>query len=228
VRYRPGFISNRTASAGAPGSDQRDRGALTIEFVALTVFAVLMIAAVVAAPGVKSLGTYTTTAVNKILDTDDHVNEVGGLGNLDIAGAPTAAAKIALAYALQQYNLKKMYQYGAPGFNAGAPDPSTYDCSSLVQWAYGKAGITLPRVSHDQFMASPRVQDTDFSNLKPGDLLFFNTHDGDPPPSHVGMYLGGGKMVNAWQTGFPIRIETLGSERRSEYMGATRPSSGKQ
>ncbi|HEY3682853.1 MAG TPA: C40 family peptidase [Streptosporangiaceae bacterium] len=193
-----------------------ERGALSIEFVALTVLAGLMVAAVVAAPAVRTLGTYTTTAVNKILDTDDHVDtESGpGIGNFSTAGAPTAQAALAMRYALAQ--LGKPYLWGGTG-------PNAFDCSGLMYWAYGKAGVHIQRVADDQYFSEPKVAKSD---LKPGDLVFFHTEaTRSGGPSHVGMYIGGGQFVQAPHTGDVVKVSKLSDSYYVQtYAGATRPT----
>jgi cell wall-associated NlpC family hydrolase len=202
----------RFRSIGAGG----DRGALTIEFVALTVLAGLMVAAVVAAPAVQTLGTYTTAAVNKILDTDDHVDTVSGpgIGDFSTAGAPTAQAALAMRYALAQ--LGKPYLWGGIG-------PGAFDCSGLMFWAYGKAGVRIQRVADAQYFSEPKVAKSD---LKKGDLVFFKTeatHSGGP--SHVGMYIGDGKFVQAPHTGDVVKISNLSDPYYVQtFAGATRPT----
>jgi peptidoglycan DL-endopeptidase CwlO len=77
----------------------------------------------------------------------------------------------------------------------GAARPSAYDCSGLVLAAYRSAGVWLPRVSGAQWHAWPRVG---LAELAPGDLVFFAHDPGDPSTiHHVGMYVGGGAMVEA-------------------------------
>lgn len=188
-----------------------------IEFVALTVFAAFVVAAVVAAPAVGTLGSYTTAAVNKILNTDDHVATENGpsiLGDFSTAGAPTKQAAAAMRFALSQ--LGKPYLWGGTG-------PNAFDCSGLMYWAYGKAGVHIQRVADSQYFSEPKVAKSD---LKPGDLVFFNTeatHSGGP--SHVGMYIGGGKFVQAPHTGDVVKVSNLNDPYYVQtYAGATRPT----
>jgi cell wall-associated NlpC family hydrolase len=118
--------------------------------------------------------------------------------------APGPAAQTAINAALSQ--LGKPYVWGGTG-------PNGYDCSGLTQWAYAKAGITLPRVAAAQASYGTPVTR---SQLQPGDLVFFYS-----PISHEGMYLGNGQMVHAPTTGDVVKISPLLS---SGYAGATRPS----
>jgi cell wall-associated NlpC family hydrolase len=126
------------------------------------------------------------------------------------AGAPSGAAARAVAFARSQ--LGKPYVWGASG-------PSSYDCSGLVMAAYRSAGVWLPRVSRAQFGAGPRVG---LGGLAPGDLVFFAYNTGNPGSiHHVGMYIGGGAMVEAPYSGARVRIASIG---RRDYIGAVRPT----
>jgi cell wall-associated NlpC family hydrolase len=131
-------------------------------------------------------------------------------GVAGVAGSPSAAAARAVAFARSQ--LGKPYVWGASG-------PSSYDCSGLVMAAYRRAGVWLPRVSRAQWNAGPRVG---LGNLAPGDLVFFAYNTGDPGSiHHVGMYVGGGAMVEAPYSGARVRIASIG---RGDYIGAVRPT----
>ena len=123
-------------------------------------------------------------------------------------GAVSATALAAVRLALAQ--LGKPYVFGAEG-------PHTFDCSGLVQYAYGHAGIGLPRTARPQFRATRPVPP---SQLLPGDLLFFATDKSNwDTIHHVGIYLGGGRMVHAPTTGDVVRVAPVWW---AEYFGATR------
>jgi cell wall-associated NlpC family hydrolase len=125
---------------------------------------------------------------------------------------PTTAAGKAVAAAESQLGLP--YQWGAE------LESVSFDCSGLVQFAYGQAGITLPRVAQAQYDFGMVVLD---GNLKPGDLLFFGANDRSI--EHVGMYVGNGKMIDAPHTGAFVRYDTsFKSWTNPRYVGATRPS----
>ena len=113
----------------------------------------------------------------------------------------------AVEHALRQ--LGKPYVWAAEG-------PDSYDCSGLTWDAYRTVGVKLPRVAADQYNATTKIQ---VNLLLPGDLLFF----GPPGPwtgiSHMGMYIGGGRMVQAPTTGDVVKIST---PRWSNFYGATR------
>jgi peptidoglycan DL-endopeptidase CwlO len=127
-----------------------------------------------------------------------------------VAGAPSGAAGRALAFARAQVG--KPYLWGASG-------PSSYDCSGLMMAAYRSAGVWLPRVSRAQWHAGPRVG---LADLALGDLVFFAHNVGNPSTiHHVGMYVGGGAMVEAPYSGARVRIASIG---RRDYIGAVRPT----
>ena len=120
-----------------------------------------------------------------------------------------SAAGTAIAFAEQQ--LGKPYQWGATG-------PDAFDCSGLVMEAYRAAGIDMPRTSQQQWIWGPRVP---ASQVEPGDLAFFAGSDGTrASPGHVGIVIGGGFMIEAFATGFPIRIAPYGNR---DPVGFTRP-----
>ena len=74
-----------------------------------------------------------------------------------------------------------------------------FDCSGLVQWAYARAGISLPRTSGAQYAATTHIA---LADIAPGDLLFY----GPGGSEHVAMYVGGGEMIEAPETGFTVHI----------------------
>jgi cell wall-associated NlpC family hydrolase len=91
---------------------------------------------------------------------------------------------------------------GAP-YRYGASGPGSFDCSGLVQYSYGLAGIALPRTSREQFGVAIPIRLTD---AKPGDLLFFR-YDGIV--SHVGIYLGDLRFVHAPSSGKEVEVASL-------------------
>lgn len=182
-----------------------------VEAAGLTVLATLIVLAVVATPAAKTMATYTGSMVDKILDTKDDIHSgPSTLAGYDTAGAPSKKAADAVNAAMSQ--LGKPYVYGAAG-------PDSYDCSGLMMWAYDQAGVTIQRTAREQFLSQPKV---DRANLKPGDLVYFDTEPG-PQPTHVGMYIGNGNIVEAPHTGDVVKVIPL-SSFGSQYMGATRPT----
>jgi len=99
---------------------------------------------------------------------------------------------IALQFALQQ--IGDIYVWAAAG-------PTRWDCSGLTMRAFQIAGVSLPHHSGSQFKYGKKV---DYSNVKPGDLLFYGK-----PISHVSIYMGGGKMVQAPRAGKKVEVVNL-------------------
>ncbi|MFD7921775.1 NlpC/P60 family protein [Streptomyces sp. NPDC059740] len=84
----------------------------------------------------------------------------------------------------------------------GRNGPSAFDCSGLTQWAYGRAGVWLPRTSQAQRDAGRHVP---LSQALPGDLVIYRDD-----ASHVGMYVGGGQVVHAPYPGARVRYDPVG------------------
>jgi cell wall-associated NlpC family hydrolase len=94
----------------------------------------------------------------------------------------------------------------------GGSTPAGFDCSGLVMYVYNQLGISLPHFAAAQYgMGSPVPRD----QLQPGDLVFF---DG---LNHVGIYIGGGQVVHAPNTGDVVKISNL-SDWGASYVGARR------
>jgi cell wall-associated NlpC family hydrolase len=86
----------------------------------------------------------------------------------------------------------------------GGESPKGFDCSGLVQYVFGKYGIKTPRVSEDQFKQGKNIS---VNNAQAGDLVFFRHANGDV--GHVGIYVGGGKFIQAPHTGDVVKISNL-------------------
>ncbi len=95
---------------------------------------------------------------------------------------------------------------GTPYVWAGS-GPSGFDCSGFTMYVYRHFGISLP---HSSSMQSGYGSAVARADLQPGDLVFFYS-----PIHHVGLYIGGGKMVNAAGTGKGVRIDYLWSSYNS-------------
>lgn len=107
----------------------------------------------------------------------------------------------------------------------GGTTPSGFDCSGLVQYCYRQVGISIPRTSRQQYRHGAFIPADRLDLLQPGDLVFFG-RGGDPGRvHHVGMYIGGGNMIHAPQTGELVSISSLHGRiaRRGDYVGASRP-----
>jgi len=94
-----------------------------------------------------------------------------------------------------------------------------FDCSGLTRYAYGRAGISIPRNSSAQYRALPKVSRAD---LQRGDLVFWATDTSNPSTiHHVAIYLGDGQILEAPESGKTIRVTAM---RWGGYLGAVRPS----
>lgn len=114
------------------------------------------------------------------------------------AAAPaTTAAQTAVRAALAQVG--KPYQWGGAG-------PESFDCSGLVIYAWGQAGVSLPHYSVAQYEDTVRISR---SQLEPGDLVFYDNGDGGAQPGHVTMYIGNGEIVTADEPGTVVRVEVV-------------------
>ena len=116
----------------------------------------------------------------------------------------TQAEKVvAFAYA----QIGKPYVFGASG-------PNSYDCSGLTSAAWASVGISIPRTSEEQWAGLPHVPTSD---MQPGDILVFNG------AGHVGIYVGGGMMIDAPHTGLDVQKVALSGWYASTLDGVVRP-----
>lgn len=124
------------------------------------------------------------------------------------APVPTSD-KGAVAVAEARKHLGKPYVYGGSG-------PDNFDCSGLTAWAWKAAGVRLSHSAYTQYFETTRVP---IDQVQPGDLLFFGK-DGVESIHHNAIYIGGGDMIEASQTGTPVRIRGW---RSVDIVGAGRP-----
>jgi cell wall-associated NlpC family hydrolase len=96
------------------------------------------------------------------------------------------------------------------GYRFAAAGPDYYDCSGLTMWAWAQAGVSLPHYSKAQYEQLPHVP---LDALQPGDLVFFYSDI-----HHVGIYIGGGQMVDAANPALGVRVAGIGNA-----IGAARP-----
>ena len=141
----------------------------------------------------------------RLAEEEENADQASSLKAAQSASGVSGRAGTALKYALKQ--IGDRYVFGAAGM-------VTWDCSGLTMRAYQSAGVSLPHSSAAQSRLGKKVS---LNALKPGDLLFFGR-----PVSHVGIYLGGGKMVHAPRSGSRVKVAPSGSLGRKPLVGARR------
>lgn len=99
----------------------------------------------------------------------------------------------------------------------GGSTPAGFDCSGFVQYVFARNGITLPRISKEQYTVGTSVE---LSALQPGDLVFFSFNN-DGVVSHDGIYIGNNQFINS-SSSKGVTIYTLGTYWQSVYVGAKR------
>ena len=150
-----------------------------------------------AALAAEFTGSLTCTPANSG-DNTIEAAAVNAAGYHIPAGTPAPIVEV-ITFALAQ--LGKPYAWGATG-------PGSYDCSGLVQAAYERIGVQLPRTTYDQVDVGSPIYRTD--ELQPGDLLFIPGSDGTPQaPGHVGIYLGDNVLIQAPETGQVVKLSPL-------------------
>jgi hypothetical protein len=187
------------------------------------------------APGMDTAGQIHDSALQSLRDIaggQDAVKSFGGVSQLiqalhsqvpQIEGAQLQPAQgggvttgdpsiDAKAVALVKKYLGVKYTWG--GTNAG----TGFDCSGLLQNVWKSLNVSIPRTTYDQWGYGKAIQQPE---LRPGDAVFFTGADPmNGKPGHVGMYVGGGRFIEAPGTGMKVRISSLAG--RSDYMGARR------
>ena len=118
-----------------------------------------------------------------------------------VADASSAAGAAAAEFAKSQV--------GTP-YSWGGSAPGGFDCSGLTSWAYGQAGVEIPRVAVDQRVG----RQVSYEELAPGDLVVWS--------GHVAMYTGDGMMVEA---GSPVQMNPVRTDNIGmPFMGFWRPT----
>ncbi len=141
----------------------------------------------------------------RLAEDEENADQKSSLEAAKIANGVSGRAGVALKYALKQ--IGDRYVFGAAG-------TVTWDCSGLTMRAFQAAGVSLPHSSAAQSRMGKKVA---LNALKPGDLLFYGR-----PVSHVGIYLGGGKMVHAPRSGSRVKVASSGSLGKKPLVGARR------
>ncbi len=141
----------------------------------------------------------------RLAQEEEDADQASSLAAAKKAGAVSGRAGKALQFALKQIGDK--YVFGAAGM-------TYWDCSGLTMRAFQTAGVSLPHSSRAQYNYGKSVKR---SSLAAGDLIFFGR-----PISHVGIYLGGGKMVHAPRSGSRVKVASAYNLGNKPYIGARR------
>ena len=142
-----------------------------------------------AAQGRSNAGTAQTAAANPSSGTTDSSNQAASAPSapVSVSGAnPHGSAIVSAAYS----------QIGVPYVWGGTSPGVGLDCSGLTQYCYRCAGVSIPRTSGAQLAGGTIV-----SNPSPGDICW--------TPGHVAIYIGGGQMIEAQQTGVPVKVSAV-------------------
>ncbi|MGY1748508.1 NlpC/P60 family protein [Modestobacter sp. SYSU DS0511] len=119
----------------------------------------------------------------------------------DLSGFATTGTGAEVVGAAQKY-------LGVP-YRWGGTDPkSGLDCSGFTQRVYADLGVSIPRTSAQQATAGRPV--ASLAEAQPGDLVFFDNSGNRPGIDHVGLYIGGGKMIAAPQEGDVVKVQDVG------------------
>ncbi|WP_418956621.1 NlpC/P60 family protein [Streptomyces tritici] len=144
----------------------------------------------------KLLNTLTAAERAKIQADEQRASRAAG-ERVDLGNEVPASQRGAAALNAAATQIGKPYVSGAEG-------PNSYDCSGLTQWAYRQAGVGISRTTYTQQNDGVKIGR---SQLKPGDLVFFNSL------SHVGLYAGNNTILHAPKPGAVVRYESM------DYMG---------
>ncbi|MER0485098.1 bifunctional lytic transglycosylase/C40 family peptidase [Streptomyces sp. Edi2] len=165
-------------------------------------------------------------------ETQNYVKSISSLAGQPAKGGKPGTAitaqQGATAVKAAQEKLGAPYSWG--GGNASGPstgsccsprgrsgaDISGFDCSGLTLYAYAKVGITLPRTAAAQYAASKPIKS---GEMRIGDLVFYGSSASSI--HHVGIYIGGGYMIDAPRPGTKVRFSPLDSMR--DLFGVARP-----
>jgi len=130
----------------------------------------------------------------------------GGGRSFDPSTVPPSTSRGGIVVAAARSQIGVRYKYAA------AEEGVAFDCSGLTMWAWQQAGVYLPHQSRRQFNTSPQIPK---EYAEPGDLLFFYN-----PITHVGVYAGGGMMIDAPGVGRTVRLTPVSW---GKVVGVTRP-----
>ncbi|MGW2400835.1 NlpC/P60 family protein [Kitasatospora sp. NPDC001664] len=141
----------------------------------------------------RLLSTLSAADRAAIVRGEDGAAASRSASRIDPSTLPQASGNAAAAVRTALDQQGKPYSWGASG-------TATFDCSGLMVYAYAKAGVALPRTSQEQATVGTAVG-RDWHNAQPGDLVIYKANR-----SHVGMYIGDGKVVHAPRAGDVVKV----------------------
>ncbi|AQY50223.1 invasion associated secreted endopeptidase [Listeria weihenstephanensis FSL R9-0317] len=153
----------------------------------------------------KVKGTASTSNNNSNVSKPSNNNNSSSNNNSNSGNDSSSSATASFSSLMNeaQKHLGKPYSWGGNG-------PSTFDCSGYTKYVFAKAGISIPRTSGSQYAASTKIS---ASQAQPGDLVFFDYGSGI---AHVGIYIGGGQMIDAQDNG--VKIDNISSGYWAKYL----------
>jgi len=139
-------------------------------------------------------------------------------------GGPLQSARNAFGGKASELVMQAMGLLGVPYKSGGTSEEKGFDCSGFVRYMYEKSvGLVLPRRAEEQAKVTEEISR---SELKPGDLVFFNTLK--RTFSHVGIYVGDGKFIHAPRPGKAVRVDDMREAYwQQRFNGARRVQPGK-
>lgn len=165
----------------------------------------------------------TALATQTTMDLGRNFLRSVGLGGADPGALPIGSGRVAGSQAIEYVIRRAGTQIGVPyswgggsltgpsrGIDQGA-NTVGFDCSGLTRYAFAGVGILLPRWSGDQYNAGRKVPP---SQARRGDLLFW----GPGGSQHEAIYLGNGQMLEAQQTGVPVKISPVRTGGMTPYV----------
>ncbi|MFN4995577.1 MAG: C40 family peptidase [Burkholderiales bacterium] len=139
-------------------------------------------------------------------------------------GGPLQSARNAFGGKASELVMQAMGLLGVPYKRGGTSEEKGFDCSGFVRHMYERSvGLVLPRRAEEQAKVTEEISR---SELKPGDLVFFNTLK--RTFSHVGIYVGDGKFIHAPRPGKAVRVDDMREAYwQQRFNGARRVQAGK-
>jgi cell wall-associated NlpC family hydrolase len=131
-------------------------------------------------------------------------NSGAGGGSGSSTPPPSSKAGIAVSAAYGQLGVPYQFAAESPGV--------AFDCSGLTKFAWGRAGVSLPHQSTQQYAVTPHITQAE---IQPGDLVFYHS-----PIGHVAIYIGGGQIIHSPRTGDVVNITTV---NWGNVVGISRP-----